>query len=69
MTMREEIDAWIAAEGMVDRVEGLRLRRCFKAAYRAGAEMMRERAAKVANEFIGADPIMDRIRALPLDAD
>jgi hypothetical protein len=63
MTMREEIDAWIAAEGMVDRVEKLRLRRCFKAAYRAGQEEMTERAARVA-----AGMCANAIRALPVDA-
>ena len=67
MTMKEKIDAWIADEGMVDRVEGLRLRRCFKAAYRAGQETMRERAAKQADwatDYMTAN----RIRSLPVDA-
>ena len=64
MTMQEEFRKWIATALSAEQCDPFHV---WQAAYRAGQAEMMERAAKVANEFIGADPIMDRIRALSVE--
>jgi hypothetical protein len=62
MTMREEFEAWSGnheTNGLIYSVEWA----AWQAAYRAGQEAMRERAAKFCPPALA-----DHIRALPVDA-
>ena len=69
MTMREEFEAWcVETYGPNYRAKMSGGEYDFSyAAYRAGAEAMRERAAKVADEWGVKYTAGNRIRALPLD--
>ena len=80
MTSREAFEAWISAQHALSLLppESAMYKR-LRAAYRAGAEAMREKAAKVCDELRGPIEIYNRgypamleaetkIRALQVDA-
>ena len=65
-TSREQFEAWWSNERLRQpflSVETFQARAIWQAAYRAGQEAMRERAAFLAEET----PLESAIRALPID--
>ena len=78
MTMREEFEAWVLTVGLPNSNEEFWSWSAWQAAYRAGAEAMRERAVgramewaeaarKDGREYGVALDIVAAIRALPLE--
>lgn len=69
MTMREEFEEWMEANWRKLQVMTARNGSEFlwQAAYRAGQEEMRERAAKVADEYEGGMEPGESIRLLTID--
>jgi hypothetical protein len=69
MTMREEFEAWSDLYMPDDESPRKVAWSAWQAAYRAGQEEMRERAANIADQYEEGPSAAETIRALPIDAD